>query len=119
MFNINGHASERHVKGRASGIGIIQYVDGGREIQHDTVRCVHCGYTWVYEPGSGRTRGWCGRCQGITCARPCCENRGCIPMERELEFLEKLIDWNQMTSDMIPVSVSMPANVSPKGIILG
>ena len=118
MFNINGRSSLRHAPGLAAGTGQITYPEHDRVEQHDTVQCVHCSYTSVWVPGSERWWGWCGRCAGKVCGRVACQVRGCIPKERELDLLEKLVDWNHMRDDMIPQAVSVPRAVSG-GIILG
>lgn len=55
-------------------------------VERETLRCVHCGMHWVYEPGSGRQRGWCTRCDGVTCGAERCS--GCIPYEAQIEILE-------------------------------
>lgn len=47
-----------------------------------TVSCVHCQYTWIYKPGSGKKRGWCYNCNGFICGPKCIE---CIPYEKKLE----------------------------------
>lgn len=52
----------------------------------DTLRCVHCQHTWMVEPGSGRSRGYCTNCMGYVCGAPECE--ACINWERRLENLE-------------------------------
>lgn len=57
-------------------------------VQSDTVSCCHCGYTWVFQPGSGRRRGFCLRCNHITCGRECCERMGCVPQEQQIENME-------------------------------
>lgn len=59
---------------------------GGPAVARDTVACCHCGRHWVWEPGSGRVRGWCLRCAGLTCGSPrCC---ACVPVEQWLENVE-------------------------------
>lgn len=52
----------------------------------DTVQCVHCGFVWEFMPGSGRQRGFCMKCKGMTCgAKECME---CIPLEARIEHIE-------------------------------
>jgi hypothetical protein len=46
-------------------------LDDGREVA-DLLQCCHCQYTWRLEPGSGRRRGFCTLCMGVTCGRPPC-----------------------------------------------
>lgn len=45
-------------------------------------QCVHCGRHVQYQPGSGRLRGWCWRCNGMFCG-PDCEK--CVAKEQQLE----------------------------------
>jgi hypothetical protein len=51
-----------------------------------TLQCCHCGGHWAPQPGSGRVRGWCQRCQGPVCGPDCAE---CIPVLQYIENLEK------------------------------
>lgn len=53
----------------------------------ETLMCVHCQMHWVVEPGSGRRRGWCWKCNGPTCGKYNCE-MGCMPFEKALEMSE-------------------------------
>ena len=53
--------------------------------QMPTLQCCHCGFTWAYQPGSGRIRGWCMKCHGPVCGPRCAE---CVPKERQLENIE-------------------------------
>lgn len=53
----------------------------------DTLKCVHCGVTWIPVKGSGITRGWCMNCDGVTCGRPQCIK--CVPFEKKMEMYEK------------------------------
>jgi hypothetical protein len=61
---------------------------GGDEAEKvvDTVQCVHCGRHWLWEPGSGKQRGFCLGCNGITCGSKKCDV--CVPMEQQLENME-------------------------------
>jgi hypothetical protein len=52
----------------------------------DTLTCKHCGYIWVPIKGSGKKRGWCGKCNGVTCGRPECDT--CVPLEKKLDMYE-------------------------------
>ncbi len=54
----------------------------------DTCQCVHCGAHFQMVRGSGRIRGFCPGCNGITCGAPKCNP--CVPFERALEIREKL-----------------------------
>jgi len=53
----------------------------------DTKQCVHCGRHWQWEHGSGKVRGYCMNCGGITCGNKRCHK--CIPWEKKLELYEK------------------------------
>lgn len=68
--------------------GYLQVTREGRLIQEaDTLSCVHCQRTWTVQRGSGRSRGWCLRCNGPTCGGAGCQT--CAPWERKLELLEQ------------------------------
>ena len=64
----------------------------GQRLEGETRMCVHCQYTWIYQPGSGHRRGWCLKCNGLLCGRPACaaqqrrlvasfadQTRSCVP----------------------------------------
>lgn len=90
--------------GARSGILISTPLDGGPVVTHDTVSCIHCGYNWVWQAGSGRRRGWCMKCAGIVCGRPACQQIGCNGgQDRILDNLEagKPLDHK-------PIIVSVP-----------
>lgn len=69
----------------------------GHVISGEGRQCIHCQFTWEYQPGSGIERGWCLRCGGFLCARPECQllqrkliemhlqrygqTRSCVPFE--------------------------------------
>lgn len=60
----------------------------GNLVEGETRQCVHCQFIWQYEPGSGHTRGFCLKCNGLTCARPECLKIGCNgSYEKEWELL--------------------------------
>lgn len=59
--------------------GYIRIDGDGPVVEHDTMQCVHCGAHWIVVPGSGRTRGWCMRCNGPHCGGQACWE--CIPEE--------------------------------------
>lgn len=52
-----------------------------------TLQCCHCGKHFVSIKGSGKRRGWCLRCNKITCGNPACDP--CIPFEEKLNIMEK------------------------------
>lgn len=51
--------------------GYILEADG-HTVRGETRQCVHCQYTWEYQPGSGAVRGWCMQHRGLVCGRPEC-----------------------------------------------
>lgn len=80
--------------------GYFQYFGPGYDIQGETKSCVHCGFTWIYDPGASfrrklgyiiqpKTRGTCLKCYGLVCARPQCLKKGCLPLMKQIEELEK------------------------------
>ena len=81
----------QHTVRRPSGYLFISGPDGIEE--GETLSCVHCQYLWRVEPGSGRRRGFCMRCNGPTCGKRVC-TEVCLPWERACELLEsrRLLD---------------------------
>jgi len=73
------------VSKKVSGYVIITHPDYKHELE--TRQCVHCGKHWVYQPGSGRKRGFCLACHGITCGSRVCDEH--IPFEKKVEDYEK------------------------------
>lgn len=63
-------------------------LDGGPAVVQDLVCCEHCGYTWAWQPGSGRVRGWCGACHGLLCGRRACRERPCVHWRQGLDNVE-------------------------------
>lgn len=53
-----------------------------------TRQCAHCQMHWQHRPGSGIQRGFCLRCNAVTCGKRQCETR-CEPWERGLERMER------------------------------
>lgn len=51
-----------------------------------TRQCVHCGGHFVSVKGSGVDRGFCMRCQGITCGKEMCDP--CMPFEKQLDMAD-------------------------------
>lgn len=51
-----------------------------------THQCSHCSQHFVMVPGSGRVRGFCTRCQALTCGAAAC--MPCVPAEARLEHAE-------------------------------
>jgi hypothetical protein len=51
-----------------------------------TTQCVHCGGHFIMQKGSGKIRGFCTKCHGVTCGKiGCCK---CIPFEKKLDLAE-------------------------------
>ena len=60
-------------------------------VEADTLQCVHCGGHWVVSPGSGKVRGYCGKCNGPVCGPG---GSGCVPFEKRLEIVEGGGSWD-------------------------
>ena len=75
-----------HSARRADGAMICVDPDGTGEKHIDTKQCVHCGEHFPYQKGSGRTRGFCTRCQGMTCGVHRCDE--CFPIEERMDLYE-------------------------------
>jgi hypothetical protein len=52
-----------------------------------TLQCCHCGNHFVSIRGSGIQRGFCLKCQAVTCGSPECHI--CVPFEKWLEGVER------------------------------
>ena len=92
---------------------LIGTFEDGRQVEYETVQCVHCGLHFPIVPGSGKIRGYCMRCAGPVCGPDCAR---CVPTERLLDCLEQ-----GKTPDELPVSVSVstsPPRQSEGGILL-
>ncbi len=74
---------KQHTLLRPNGFIIASGPNGTFEA--DTQQCVHCGGHWQVSPGSGKRRGYCGRCKGHFCSPKCSK---CVPMEQMLENME-------------------------------
>lgn len=62
-------------------------LDSNDNVIADTHQCCHCNKHWVAEPGSGKIRGYCPKCDALTCGDiKCCE---CVPFEKKLDQYEK------------------------------
>ncbi len=80
-------ANPTHIALRPKG-GAFTYDEAGQLIEErDTLQCVHCEAHWRVDPGSGKVRGWCARCDGVTCGKVVCET-SCRPFEMWLESRE-------------------------------
>jgi hypothetical protein len=83
--------------------GYFQYFDpsSGGKTEGETRQCVHCGYTWIYDPRqefrrklgikspAPKLRGTCVKCSGLVCAIPSCLKNGCVPLMKQIEDAEK------------------------------
>ena len=52
--------------------------------EREMLRCVHCGFHWEVQPGSGRKRGFCQKCCGPTCGSTQCDT--CNPVMKQLGY---------------------------------
>ncbi len=67
--------------------GFIEITDlDGKITRQETVQCNHCGCHWVHNPGSGKIRGYCSKCNGYFCGPACAK---CVPTEQLLENIEQ------------------------------
>ena len=60
----------------------------GKVHEEDTRQCRHCGQHVQVQPGSGKTRGYCHRCDGFICGKRECVMR-CRPLERWIDEVER------------------------------
>ena len=87
-----------------------------REIQRDTLTCCHCNKVWVVQHGSGKARGFCYRCNRVTCGGPGCLE--CVPIEKRIVFYERgqlrsLDDVDTAAATALPVTVRPGAVLLP------
>lgn len=76
--------------GYRNGKGAV-VVDGAHVA--DTVMCVHCGIHWEVIPGSGKRRGFCMFCKGVSCGAEYCM-KDCHPFEARVELSEAIAQKN-------------------------
>lgn len=76
----------RYTAAKPGGYLVIVDPDAPKIIEADTVQCCHCGAIWKVQPGSGKVRGFCAECNGVTCG-PNCPSK--VPVEQWLENSEK------------------------------
>ena len=67
--------------------GYILITEPGKTIEHDTLQCCHCGQHFIVRHGSGTVRGFCTKCNKVTCGSPACLN--CVPYEKQIEIIER------------------------------
>lgn len=65
---------------------IIVTAPDSQPVELETRQCRHCGKHWLYQPGSGKRRGFCLKCMGLTCGEPECDP--CVPYEARIELSE-------------------------------
>lgn len=83
-----------------------------RETVTEYVMCCHCGRHWQYQVGSGRLRGFCLRCNDITCGPLCPVGDNCVPVQQFLENLERGLTLQEACRHR-------PISVSAGGVLLG
>jgi len=93
----------KHSVLKPSGHVICTPLDGSKETQVDLVHCCHCSRLWIWEVGSGKKRGWCLKCNGITCGSELCDV--CVPKEKQVENLDKGLPSRHVDTT---VSVAIP-----------
>ena len=83
MFIIGKHTARRPA-------GLVENFNGTNRVdltEADTLRCCHCAHHFVVKPGSGTRRGFCTKCNAVTCGDAGCDP--CYAFERRLEDYEK------------------------------
>ena len=79
-------STKLHTVAKPAGVVIEVGPDLPGQVHSDTVMCCHCGKHWVFRAGSGNKRGFCSRCNAITCGAKECDP--CRPIEHQLEEIE-------------------------------
>ncbi len=94
------HTASDHLR-----IGILETIphDGGPTVTQDLVNCVHCGYIWTWQAGSGRIRGFCMKCNGLLCGRRHCREQ--VPCRHWMFGIEALEKGLAETAPRIVASV--------------
>ena len=68
--------------GNKPGGYVVMHDLNANKLERETRTCTHCGFSWIYEPGKKKLRGFCHRCWGLLCARPeCFKNHTCDTAE--------------------------------------
>jgi len=80
LFHIRRHTVRKPA-------GTFQILGEFTDHEMDTQQCCHCGEHFLVVAGSGITRGFCLRCNQVTCGAQWCQ--ACIPWEQKLELAEK------------------------------
>lgn len=92
--------------GQRRGVLVSRAYDGGAEQQIDVVQCAHCQRIWAYQAGSGRKRGWCTRCNAMTCGSDDCDI--CVPWQQLLANMAAGMPFAKARKHR-PIKVSVPA----------
>lgn len=87
----------RHSSLHPSGHFEISSPDGPT-IRGETMHCCHCSKHWNIVIGSGRDRGFCFKCNKVTCGAAACDP--CVPIEKQLEALERPEDTRRLERPM-------------------
>lgn len=93
---------------KQSGILISTPLDGGKPVTQATVMCAHCGRHWLWQPGSGRRRGFCTRCYGYTCGSEACDC--CVSVDHLIDNLEAGMPYFLARTHR-PIIASVPGGV--------
>src|SRR3990167_2127897 len=86
----------RTLPGRAAK-GFLTLTDretGAKLFEGDMRQCCHCQAIWTHKPGSGKLRGFCGRCHGHLCGKRTCMTN-CYPAEQQLDDSEAVYFRNK------------------------
>ena len=86
------------------GVLVSSPLDSDKKKECEFVQCCHCQRLWLYKPGSGKVRGFCLRCMGVTCGPDCDE---CVPAMQMIENMEAGMPWEQARKHR-PIKASVP-----------
>lgn len=99
----------------------------GYSIQGECRQCVHCQFTWEYQPGSGTRRGYCLKHDGFLCARPECAADQEQLIAKYFAATGKMVsclafeEWNEFLGEQIAKAhgkLSEDFTITPEGIIV-
>jgi hypothetical protein len=110
MLGTNSHSLR---SGRRAGVLISTPFESDATQHRDLVQCVHCQFTTVWTPGSGRYWGWCARCNGFYCGwKPTCHQ--CVPALQMIENLEAGMPY-ELAIRHRPIRISTAGLLLPGG----